>query len=202
MPDTYTSLIYHIVFATQGREAWIRTDIEQRVRNYVGALVDRHGMTPLGVGGLEDHLHGVVGMPPTLAVSAAVKLIKGGSSRRIRATFPDLEMFSWQRGYGAFTVSRSRLSALLTYVEEQRARHERQTSQDKYRRLLVHHGVSDALQHPDSWLYKHVAERLNECRRGIHSPTPSLTLRLSPLRAGLGRRPIAGERPATVHLVA
>jgi len=141
MADSYSALYYHIVFSTKNREPWISPDIEQRVWSFVGGIADRNEMTPIKIGGLDDHLHIVVAIPPTLTISKAVQLLKGGSSRWIRTTFPDLETFGWQDGYGAFTVSKSQLPATITYVERQRERHTSWSFQQEYRTLLERHGI-------------------------------------------------------------
>jgi REP element-mobilizing transposase RayT len=142
MADSYASLYYHIVFSTKQREPWISQEIEQRVWSFVGGIADKFGMTPLRVGGLEDHLHVIVSIPTTMAVSRAAQLLKGGSSRWIRSTFPELTAFGWQDGYGAFTVSASMLPATLAYVENQRARHEAMSFEQEYRVILDRHGIS------------------------------------------------------------
>jgi REP element-mobilizing transposase RayT len=98
-------------------------------------------MTALKVGGLDDHIHLVATIPPTLTISKALKDLKGSSSRWIRQTFPDLEAFRWQDGYGAFTVSTSALQATVRYVERQRATHEARTFQDEFRALLQRHEI-------------------------------------------------------------
>jgi len=141
MPDSYSSLYYHIVFSTKQREPWIGHAIEERLWSFLGGIADRYGMTPLKIGGREDHLHIGVAIPPTLTVSRAVQMLKGGSSRWVRPTFPDLDTFGWQDGYGAFTVSKTQLPATVTYVENQRERHETWSFEDEYRTLLERHGV-------------------------------------------------------------
>jgi putative transposase len=98
-------------------------------------------MTPLKNGGIEDHVHIVVGLPPTMAPSKAVQLLKGGSSLWIHETFPELAEFAWQDGYGAFTVSKSQLPDLITYVINQREHHRMRTFQEEYRALLEKHGI-------------------------------------------------------------
>jgi putative transposase len=98
-------------------------------------------MDALAVGGLEDHLHIVAGIPAAMAVSKAVQLLKGGSSRWIRQTFPTLEAFAWQEGHGAFTVSKSALPATVMYVERQRERHLTRTFQEEFRGLLDRHEI-------------------------------------------------------------
>lgn len=142
MPNTYVALHYHIVFATKHREPWIRQDIEERVWSYLAGIATEHAMAPLAIGGLEDHLHVVVGIPSTMTLSRAVQLLKGGSSRWIRQTFPELEGFGWQEGYGAFTVSKSSLSATVAYVARQRERHVARTFQEEFRALLDRHEIS------------------------------------------------------------
>src|SRR5262249_3142273 len=115
--------------------------IERRVWTYLAGIANQHGIAPYRIGGLEDHLHLVVDIPPTLLVSKAVQVLKGSSSRWIRQTFPDLEAFRWQDGYGAFTVSPSVLPTTITYVETQRAAHQKRTFQEEFRGLLQVHGV-------------------------------------------------------------
>lgn len=142
MANTLTALHYHVVFSTKNREPWIARCIEGRVWSYLAEIGRLHGMAVLRVGGLEDHLHVVLGLPPTLPVSKAVQLLKGGSSRWIRRTIPDLDAFRWQDGYGAFTVSMSALPATITYVERQRAAHQARTFQDEFRALLRRHEIA------------------------------------------------------------
>ena len=98
-------------------------------------------MKPIQVGGIEDHLHVLLGAPPTMAVSKAAQLLKGGSSKWMHDTFPNLAGFSWQDGYGAFSVSRSNLETVKTYITNQRQHHQGSTFQDEYRALLDRHGV-------------------------------------------------------------
>ena len=71
-----------------------------------------------------------------------MQLLKGASSRWIRQTFPELEAFGWQAGYGAFTVTKSALPATVSYVARQRERHQRQTFQDELRVLLDRHEIA------------------------------------------------------------
>jgi REP element-mobilizing transposase RayT len=141
MANTFTSLYYHIVFSTKDREPWIMPQIEGRTWGYLVTVASGHGMTPAKVGGLDDHVHLVVAVPPTLAISKAVQLLKGSSSRWIRQTFLDLDAFRWQDGYGAFTVSTSVLPATISYVERQRAAHEARTFQQEFRALMRSHEI-------------------------------------------------------------
>ena len=142
MANTYTALHYHIVFSTKDREPWITPAIENRVWTYLAGIATQQGMAARTIGGLDDHIHLVIDIPPTLVLSKAVQLLKGSSSRWIRQTFPDLETFRWQDGYGAFTVSVSALPTTVAYVEQQRITHQKRTFQDEFRALLQRHGIA------------------------------------------------------------
>ncbi|MCA9061807.1 MAG: IS200/IS605 family transposase [Planctomycetaceae bacterium] len=141
MANTFTSLHYHIVFSTKERREFIHSEIEQRVWEYLGGIAKQNGMKPLQVGGIEDHVHIVAGIPPTLAVSRAIQQIKGGSSRWIHETFSSLSKFTWQDGYGAFSVSRSLLPTVINYVATQREHHRKRNFQEEFREMLERHEI-------------------------------------------------------------
>jgi putative transposase len=141
MANTYTSLHYHFVFSTKNREQWLGPDVEQRVWEYLGGIARQNRMKALQIGGVDDHVHLVVGLPPTLTVSKALQLLKGGSSKWIHDTFPTLASFEWQDGYGAFTISKSQLPGVIEYVANQREHHRVVTFQDEYREFLKRHRI-------------------------------------------------------------
>jgi REP element-mobilizing transposase RayT len=141
MANTYTALHYHFVFSTKNRHPWITPDIEERVWEFLGGIVRANKMKPLRTGGIDDHIHMLLGAPPTIAPSKIAQLVKGGSSAWIHTTFPALAEFRWQDGYGAFTVSKSAIPDVTTYVAHQRQHHRAMTFQDEYRALLARHGI-------------------------------------------------------------
>ena len=141
MANTYTALHYHIVFSTKNRIAYIDPEIEECVWAYIGGVARAHDMTALQVGGIDDHIHALIMAPPTLAPSQIAQYIKGDSSKWIHETFPALQRFAWQAGYGAFTVSKSGLAAVVSYIQRQRAHHQQKTFQEEYLEFLQRYGV-------------------------------------------------------------
>jgi REP element-mobilizing transposase RayT len=141
MPNTYTSLHYHIVFSTKNRERWIMPDLEQRIWAYLGGIVKDHKMQPIQIGGIEDHVHLLLGAPATLAPSKIAQMIKGGSSAWIHDTFPNMTGFAWQDGYGAFTVSKSSVPDVANYIQNQREHHRTKTFQEEYLAMLQKHDI-------------------------------------------------------------
>ena len=141
MANTYTSLYYHIVFSTKRRVPYIRAEIEQRVWEYMGGVARHHKTTALQIGGIDDHIHALIMAPPTIAPSQIAQYIKGDSSKWIHETFPELHAFAWQEGYGAFTVSKSGVEAVVGYIQRQRAHHQGSDFQVEYREFLERHAV-------------------------------------------------------------
>ena len=141
MANTFASLFYHVVFSTKNLVGFIRPEIEERVWAYVGGTARKHKMTAIQVGGAEDHIHALVMAPPTLAPFEIAKYLKGDSSKWIHEEFPDLRGFSWQDGYGAFTVSKSNVPSVVKYIQDQREHHKTRTFQEEYLEFLGKHGV-------------------------------------------------------------
>jgi REP element-mobilizing transposase RayT len=141
MANTFTSLHYHVIFSTKNREPWIRQDIEQRVWSYLGGIARENDMKALLVGGIENHVHLLLGIPAAVSVSKALQLIKGGSSGWMKESFPGMGGFAWQDGYAAFTVSKSQLAEVETYIRGQREHHRVKTFEEEYRTFLDKHEV-------------------------------------------------------------
>jgi len=141
MPHTYSSLLTHIVYSTKDRKPLIDAALESRLFPYLGGIVRQLDGTLYAVNGVEDHIHMLVQMHPSVSVAELVRKIKSNSSRWIRESFVDRSQFAWQRGYGAFTVSKSRVGRVVAYIEEQKSHHEQRSFQDEFIQLLRRHGL-------------------------------------------------------------
>ena len=141
MANTFTSLHYHLIFSTKNREPWISHDIEERIWKFFGGIARENEMKALQIGGMPDHVHVILGLPPTQTVSKTMQQLKGGSSKWIKETFPRMCGFGWQDGYGAFTVSKSNLPETIKYVQDQREHHRVKSFQEEYLAFLIRHGI-------------------------------------------------------------
>ncbi len=141
MANTYSALYYHFVFSTKNRAGLLKPDIKQRVWAYIGGVARAHKMTALQVGGIEDHIHALIIAPMTLSPSQIAQYLKGDSSKWIHEEFPELRKFAWQDGYGVFTVSRSNLQNVISYIQNQSEHHRRKTFQEEYLEFLQIHKI-------------------------------------------------------------
>src|SRR5271165_4992576 len=102
MSHTYTQNVIHIVFSTKNRQRAIQRAFQPKLWAYVIDICKKEGILVHAIGGVEDHLHLLAQIPPTLAVAKAVSVVKANSSRWAHEQGC---RFSWQQGYGAFSVS-------------------------------------------------------------------------------------------------
>lgn len=141
MANTYSQIYLHIVFSTKNRVDWIGPGIENRVWAYIGGIARKHKMTAIQVGGIDNHIHALVGSPTTLSPSQVAKYLKGDSSLWIHNEFQEMHNFAWQDGYGVFSVSRSEIDRVVRYIQNQREHHLKQTFEEEYVALLKLHGI-------------------------------------------------------------
>ena len=134
MPSTHTNLHYHLVFSTKNHVPLIRPAWSGRLYAYLGGIVKGLNGVPLAIGGIADHIHMLLGLNSSHRIDYVVRDIKADSTIFIKAEFEP--KFSWQKGYGAFTVSPSGVEAVRKYVLNQEVHHRNKTFQVEYVELL------------------------------------------------------------------
>jgi putative transposase len=141
MPGTYSQLLLHIVFATKHRQAFINSDIADRLYAYMGGIVRSEQGVLYDIGGVEDHVHLYVRWRPDGTVSDLMRVVKAQSSKWIHETFPKMAAFAWQEGYAVFAVSKSREKAVKQYIAGQAEHHKKEDFKSELLRLLRAHGI-------------------------------------------------------------
>ena len=141
MSDSYTNLLYHIVFSTKDRQPLITDAYESRLHDYIGGTIRNLGGISLGINGTEDHVHVLAKLRPDKAVSDVLRDLKANASGWMHDVFPELKDFSWQRGYGAFTVSASNVAKVRDYIARQKEHHQKKTFRDEFIEFLKANGI-------------------------------------------------------------
>ena len=140
MPSTHTSLYYHIIFSTKERRPIISDRWRQNLYSYIGGILRRIGAVAQEIGGTADHIHILASLGAAHRLSDVLREVKSVSCGWVRRVVRS-PYFSWQDGYGAFTVSPSQIEFVETYIRGQQEHHRRTTFQEEYRALLVEHGI-------------------------------------------------------------
>lgn len=132
MPSTHLSLHYHIVFSTKDRVRSIRPEWRDKLHAYLGGIVRNIGGVPECIGGVDDHVHLLLGLRATADV---VRDIKANSSGWVHEDAGDAT-FAWQEGYGAFTVSAQLARQVCEYIAKQPEHHRARSFQEEYVEFL------------------------------------------------------------------
>jgi putative transposase len=138
MSHSYAQNHVHLVFSTKNREKFLTRDILPRLWAYTAAVCRNHDLLTFAVGGMEDHMHILFRLPPTMALAEAVALVKSNSSKWLGELGKD---FAWQEGYGAFSVSSSKINSVIRYIDNQEEHHRKVSFEDEFITLLNKHGI-------------------------------------------------------------
>jgi putative transposase len=141
MAQSYTNLLYHIVFSVKDRQPLITDEYQSRLYDYIGGTIRGQGGILLGVGGMKDHIHVLAKLRPDKALSDVLRDLKANASGWLHEIFPEMKDFAWQNGYGAFTVSASQVEKVQSYIARQAEHHQRHTSRDEFIQLLKANGI-------------------------------------------------------------
>jgi REP element-mobilizing transposase RayT len=136
MGDTFARLVYHIVFSTKYREPLITDAVRERLYQYIGGILRGEGGSLLEAGGMPDHVHLLARLKPVEAVAVMVRRIKSNSSNWMKQIPEVGARFSWQIGYGAFSVSESQIEIVRRYIRNQEHHHAKRTFEDEMNALL------------------------------------------------------------------
>ena len=139
MSQTYTRLLYHIVFSTKKRESWIDATWREELHAYIGGIVRNRKGDLIAAGGIPDHIHLLLRLAPDRSVSDIVRDIKSNSSVWLheRGVWP----FAWQDGYGAFTLSPSAISGVTAYINNQAEHHATEAFRAEFLAMLTTSGT-------------------------------------------------------------
>ena len=141
MAHTYTSLLYHIVFATKQRQPTIEESWRAQLHQYLGGTVRGLGGVALEVGGVTDHVHLLVSLNQNHRIADFMRELKASTSKWVNRSGLTPARFEWQRGYGAFSVNQSLRETVRRYIQRQEEHHRKQHFEGEFIALLDAHQI-------------------------------------------------------------
>ena len=137
MSHTHAWVLVHCIFSTKKRANLI-PDTEELCR-YLTGVARAKDITLLAAGGIANHIHLLIAVPPAIALAKAVQELKGNSSRWLRERGV---RFQWQEGYGAFSVSQSQKHVVADYIARQAEHHRKWSFEQEFMTLLRKSGAT------------------------------------------------------------
>jgi putative transposase len=141
MSQSLSCVLLHLVFSTKNREPWLDADLRPRVFAYLAETGRSMGCEVYRVNGTADHIHMAVLLTRSLAISDFVKKVKAVSSVWIKEHGEHHAGFSWQAGYGVFSLGSSQLETLIGYIDGQEEHNRNKGFQEEFRMFLRKYGI-------------------------------------------------------------
>ncbi len=136
MPNTYSQIYLHIVFAVQFRQYLLPQQHKEELHKYFTGLITKRGSKLLAINCMPDHTHLFIGYKPTISLPDLVKEIKVASNQFINRKRWINGRLKWQEGYGVFSFSQSQIDTVINYIKRQDQHHKKRTFREEYIQLL------------------------------------------------------------------
>jgi REP-associated tyrosine transposase len=150
MPNTYSQITIHAVFAVKDRENFITKNWRDDLHKYISGIITNKGAKSLAVGGWKDHVHILFGMPVTISIADFMSAVKANSSKWINEQLFVKGKFQWQAGYGAFSYARSQRDIVIKYIMNQEEHHRTKSFKEEYIKMLRDFDVT----YDDAYLFE------------------------------------------------
>ena len=138
---TYTQILYQVIFSTKYRTPSLSKQNRARLFRYLHGTLRNRQCNCYEINGIEDHIHLLFYLHPSMSLATLVKEIKGARTYIIKKENLFEKFNGWQIGYGAFTYSQSAKQNLINYILNQEEHHKKENFIDEYKRLLKKHNI-------------------------------------------------------------
>jgi putative transposase len=138
---SFRQILYHIIFATKYRVNALSEQHNEELYRYIWGIIKEKKGKLYRINGMEDHIHILTDLHPTLALSDFIKDLKVASSIWLKAHggFPKFE--NWAEGYAALTYAYRDKQMLINYIKTQKEHHKKLTFRDELKQLLIENGI-------------------------------------------------------------
>ena len=151
MPNTYTQIYIHVVFAIRNREALISSTWKERLHKYITGIIQNQGHKLISINTMPDHVHVFIGMRPDAALSDLVRDVKRDSTNFINQEIRLQGRFGWQKGFGAFSYSHSQIDSVAKYIQNQEEHHRKKSFREEYEGMLKEFAVAYDVKYVFEW---------------------------------------------------
>ena len=143
MLHSYVRNYLHITWSTNDRARVFHNNTKIQLKDFFLETAKEMNTPVLSVNVQPEHIHLLIDLPSNLCLADFVQKIKGASSHWINEQKLIHSKFSWQRGYGAFSVSASQLKVVKKYIQKQDEHHKKKSFEEEYQEWKNSYGFYD-----------------------------------------------------------
>ncbi|MCZ4696280.1 IS200/IS605 family transposase [Ancylomarina euxinus] len=148
MGQSLSQLYVHLTFGTKFREPYIRSEIEKELHAYIIGILRKMESPSLRVNSMPDHIHILFRLSKNYALAKVVEEVKKSSSKWMKEK--GVKEFTWQIGYGAFSVSSRALHIVESYIEHQKEHHKSKTYKSELESYIKE---SDVVEYDEKYFW-------------------------------------------------
>ena len=149
MANTYTQIYIHLVFAPKNREALIANHWSSELEKYITGIIQNHQHKLLAIRAMPDHIHILLGYNLNQLIPDLVENIKTSTNAWVKQNNKSKFHFEWQKGYGAFSHSKSKIDGVVKYIQNQEMHHQKSSFKQEYLEILRKNDV----KYSDDYLF-------------------------------------------------
>ena len=139
MPQSFATLYTHLVFSTKDRRPLIEPHLKDELHSYMAVVLQNMDCHAIIINSMPDHIHILLNLSRTVTVAKAAETVKANSSKWLKTKTNS--WLGWQSGYGAFSVSNSRLGAVSKYIRNQEKHHAKASFKEEFIKFLDENGI-------------------------------------------------------------
>ncbi|MEM9545142.1 MAG: IS200/IS605 family transposase [Bacteroidota bacterium] len=144
MAQSLTQIYIHAVFGTKRRQNFIHKSIEDEYHKYMTGIFKGLNCPLLRINSMPDHTHIIFRMSKQITISKVMEVAKKESSKWFKTK--NIPSFQWQAGYGAFSISKSRLDLAINYVKRQKQHHQKVSQKEEIDKLMKLKQVTECIE--------------------------------------------------------
>lgn len=152
MPNTFSQIYIHVVFAVKNRESLINTKLKDELYKYICGIVTGNHEKVYLINGMPDHVHVLLSIKPDTLLSDLMRDIKSSSSKWINSHNFIKGKFQWQEGFGAFSCSQSQIDKVIAYIGNQEIHHKKTSFKEEYLKLLKSYKIEYDEKYVFEWI--------------------------------------------------
>jgi len=139
MGQSLSQMYIHLVFRTKYGHPYIQENIESSLHSYMAGILKNMESPALKINSVPDHIHILFRLSKNYALAKVVEEVKKQSSKWMKEK--GVNGFTWQIGYGAFSVSSSKVEVLTNYLSRQKEHHKIMTFKDEVEKFMKEYNV-------------------------------------------------------------
>lgn len=137
MPGIYDHIYVHIIFSVKNSASTIRREWRHPLQRTFASILTVYGHQMVASAVMHDHVHLLVRHHPRMLLNTMLAKLKKDSAQWLQELDPEnASAFRWQKGYAAFSVSRSRTGLVRRYLAHQESYHMRINLKQEMESLL------------------------------------------------------------------